>query len=216
MTAGDWAAVIVGIAGVLVGLAAVPRTPSRSKIVAACAVLITIAVVIGAMSLLGRGDSTQAESPSSLVPPVSPTLPSSLLSVTPTISKSIPSTEAFSVRRETGRNPLKIVDNHIVDLDSLEPDWGTVGNIPDDYVDLQFVFGRMNAGNGSEIVKVASQPTYDDCRFETGYSGETGRPRVGDNYCFHTSDGRYARLLVRSADYPLSLDVTVWDAPATS
>lgn len=57
MTAGDWAAVLVGIAGVVVALAAIPASRARPAVMSGSALLVMIALVIGLFSYLGRGPS---------------------------------------------------------------------------------------------------------------------------------------------------------------
>jgi hypothetical protein len=65
VTAGDWAAVIVAIAALLVAAVAVPAsTPYRGRVFAASGLLVVIALGIGAFTLLGRPDAETVDPPS--------------------------------------------------------------------------------------------------------------------------------------------------------
>lgn len=76
MTLGDWAAVIVGIAGVLIAAASLPRSLHRGKILIASGTLIVITLFIGAISFIGRSgaspghqvDSESVPATNSLIP----------------------------------------------------------------------------------------------------------------------------------------------------
>lgn len=75
MTAGDWAAAVIGIAGVVVAMGAIPPSRNRSRIVAISAVLLVIAVGIGAMSFFVRAPEAPTASAGDEVTG-SPTAPS--------------------------------------------------------------------------------------------------------------------------------------------
>ena len=54
MTLGDWAAVIVGIAGVFIAAAGLPQSLHRGKILAVSGILIVITLLICVVSFIGR------------------------------------------------------------------------------------------------------------------------------------------------------------------
>lgn len=75
MTLGDWAAVIVGIAGVLVAAAGLPQSSQRGKILAASVALIAIALFIGTISVISGGAYPGHPAASESVPATSPLAP---------------------------------------------------------------------------------------------------------------------------------------------
>jgi hypothetical protein len=73
VTAGDWVAVLVGIAGVVVAVAAIPASRARPAVISGSALLIVVALGIGFSSYLSRESATlpsgPAATPKSAEPP---------------------------------------------------------------------------------------------------------------------------------------------------
>ncbi|MGH3613318.1 MAG: hypothetical protein ACRDRK_12145 [Pseudonocardia sp.] len=61
MTTGDWAAVLVGIAAVLLAALELPKSAARPKVFAAVGLLLVLAVGIGAVSYFSGRDQSRSE-----------------------------------------------------------------------------------------------------------------------------------------------------------
>lgn len=92
MTAGDWAAVILAVAALIVALAALPiQAPHRKQVFIASGVLVCIALVIGLISAFGRVGGTDATSADSATNSASTTL-----AQTPTLTQPASSVDGVS------------------------------------------------------------------------------------------------------------------------
>lgn len=233
MTAGDWAAVIVGIAAVLVGLAAIPASPVRSSIASACAVLVSIALMIGAISFFSRdvainaggSDVGQVGPSAATTSAPSHSTPTSSLARPGSRSPESSGPVSPQVRQQTGEQKLTLTKTYSADLDSGEFDWSVgwspTGSMEERSKDLLNSGGFLHGKNGSDFAIVTNTSTLDKCRSATGYQKLLKGSEVdtGLNLCVRTSDARIASVAVVSIAKDsngqmdsVSFDVTVWDS----
>lgn len=119
-----------------------------------------------------------------------------------------------AVFRETGERPITLSDQFAINLDSREPDWEHDRNPSG--LDLGYNTRKLYAPKGLRPL-ASPVATLADCQEATGTT-PGGVPeeqlREGTTYCTETSEGRFAKVVVKRRQVdPLAvvLDVVVWE-----
>lgn len=196
-----------------------PRAGRRTVPAALAAIAILVLGVVVGAGLRGGDAATPASSGGELRGQAGTTGPSVATSAAdaPDSARSVIET---TVRRETGRDPLVLTAGYGVDLDSKNPDWGVSDAIlrvetdisVSNYSDGLHIDRRSNE---VDIGSVSGGPDYATCERLTAYH-DSILLKDDDRYCVRTTGGRYAHLTVLRAEYPVTLQVTVWDPPRGS
>jgi hypothetical protein len=117
------------------------------------------------------------------------------------------------VLRQTGGHPVTISGNYSIDLDSRSANWGVgPGRQPNGDI---FVLSPTNAVFPyGDFIRVSERASYSDCENST----ERSRGNIPDDerqanatFCVRTSDGRWARVTLRTISPKISVDILVWD-----
>ncbi len=205
MTASDWTSLIIAIAGLLVGLAAIPPTSillplSRKILASVCLTLIAVALGIAFRELLFPPTSNTLPTPSN-------TLPTSTESEepepTPPPSAPSPPTALAEPPGQDG-----IVDG-LAPMEGYDFDFG-VRSAPEDVPGLDISGRHMNyvldsvaTTSGGRLARLVSGPgphDKSDCeRPEIEWTKNVPGVPVGDSICIRTSEGNLAILTITKA-----------------
>jgi hypothetical protein len=217
MTAGEWVALTIGIAGVIAALSAFATTKRRRSLIGICVMLMIIALTIGTISTmvrLGRspgGATAQPVSPQHASPESarseSPSRPSVTTSTTPTPTQPL-------IRRQSGGNPIRLSLDTEVDLDSMEPNWN-VSRFPygGSGSDLYYSWNGRVEQTRSTYYPVIGEASYAICQAATAQVRSIDLNDRGNatEFCLLTSEGRLAFVRVVDVHDPVAFDVIVWE-----
>jgi hypothetical protein len=223
VSAGDWVALAVAVAGVIAALTGFAAPERRRPLIKTCIILIFVAIAVGAISTIRKQDdrvsgstvTTSTPTTGGAANPVpSPAPPGSNLK-SPQLWTPAPATPI--IRRETGNNPIRLTGRSAVDLDSMSPNWdvqsfstGTPG------LDLARRPGSadiVQSDFGVYDYPVSGPPSLDACKTATARYDRINLKDVTE-FCLVTSEGRYAFVKVMDAgigDDPSVFDVIVWE-----
>jgi hypothetical protein len=224
MTAGDWAAVIVGIAGVVAALGAVSSRTARTPLIITCASLICLALIIGFFSL-PLGPNRGPSSPQPAEPTSSPTAPDasgSSGSMFPSVVPLSPANPSFGQTAVRHEGSITIASNTLYDLDSTDPQWGQTHT--SGYGSDMRAYGYDNVDLGIErgaqylILSASSPSSYDLCRQATGYRSGTindvkhSSLKTGMKICIITNEGRYSLIGIQGVQSDsFMIAATTWE-----
>jgi hypothetical protein len=216
MTIADWAAVLVGIAGVIAGLGAIPERPGRPFLTGVCGALVATAVCLGVFGMTrpapgGTAAPAQATAAGSAAPPASGT-------ASPARGHASPARPRPDVVRWRGQ--ITLVYLHGIELDPVPPTQGndiqydiTIGSVAED----QVTDGGQTMAINTAPWTSPSFPTRQQCADQIDTNPEaTITVRPGDIVCVQSAAGRIAALkFVRVSDNygPDVAQATVWELP---
>lgn len=216
MTAGEWAALIVGVAGVVSALSAITTNKRRLPLIATCTILIIAALAIAVISTTIRPGKTAGGATAQPGAP-QPASPEGIQPENPSQSSVAPSTTPKSaqplIRRQTGSNPLRLSSNTMVDLDSMEPNWD-VSRFPSLDPGVDFNSGsRWILPSRSSFYLVSGEASYAACQAATVQVTSIDLNDRGNatEFCVLTSEGRFAFVRVVDAHDPVAFDIIVWE-----
>ncbi|MFI0466481.1 hypothetical protein ACH347_20570 [Saccharopolyspora sp. 5N102] len=120
-----------------------------------------------------------------------------------------------AVSRESGDKPIVLTGGYALDLDSSDPLWVTKPTKDYSGQDLEYSSGYLYAD--WHVAPATAKATFEDC-VRAGYHSYVNSNYLvtGAAFCVKTSDGNYARIVVRDnqESQQLTLDVVVWKTPS--
>jgi hypothetical protein len=220
MSPGDWAAVAVAVAALIVSLAALPAHANKPALYKISGGLVALAVLIGVVDNLGlleagAGSGTPSPStapaPTTTPPPPTapPTTPPTSLEPTDDGSKPIWHTGSLTFKSHTDPTDL--------DAPPSDKQWGRVPGIGSGVYELHDVYDGGLQFTGSTAHALLGQPgSYGACSATTEYASggtqELARLSRGRTLCVQTDEGRAASMVVTAVSQEsVTFDVTVWD-----
>jgi hypothetical protein len=125
----------------------------------------------------------------------------------------------FTLRRQSGANPVTLSHGYNLDLDATTPDWDVGTGQYDPRFDLEFDGSSLST---DDAVLMTGTVDAGACAVATGYQKtiDSSLLKPGVTMCLRTSDRRLAALKVEKMDpdvrQSVTFDLTVWDPPTTS
>ncbi|TDD53936.1 hypothetical protein [Saccharopolyspora elongata] len=117
--------------------------------------------------------------------------------------------------RKPMHQPIVLTGGYALDLDSSDPLWVTKPTKDYSGQDLEYSSGYLYAD--WHVAPATAKATFEDC-VRAGYHSYVNSNYLvtGAAFCVKTSDGNYARIVVRDnqESQQLTLDVVVWKMPS--